>query len=130
MRTAGTPEHLTSNPCRDLTAQWQQHKVAAASAAALSRTFTTDKDNLRHVEQFKYLECIMSMDDNTVPAMRRNLKRAQKTWGSLSKVLKKEEVSPKVAGMFYQGAVASQLLYNSKTWMIPPPPSGLRALES
>ena len=31
------------------------------------------------VEQFKYLGHVMSMDENDVPAMRRNLKRAQKT---------------------------------------------------
>ena len=62
-----------------------------------------------------------------VPTMRRNLKWARKTWGRLRKVLKKEKISSKVAGMFYQGVVASELLYGSKTWVLPP--SGLRALE-
>ena len=33
--TAGTPEHLSGRTCREMTAQWQQHEVAAASAAAL-----------------------------------------------------------------------------------------------
>ena len=69
----------------------------------------------------------MSMDKHDVPAMRRNLKRARKTWCWLRKVLEKEEASPKVAGMFYQGVVASQLLYVSETWVLPP--SGLLALE-
>ena len=36
-----------------------------------------------NVEQFQYLDRIMSMDDNDVPAMRRNLKRAQKTMGGV-----------------------------------------------
>ena len=67
------------------------------------------------------------MGENDVPAMRRNLKKARKTWGRLRKVLEKEEVSSKVAGMFYQGVVASQLLYGSKTWVLPP--SEIRALE-
>ena len=69
----------------------------------------------------------MSVGDCDTPAMRRNLKRARKTWGRLRKVLEKEEVSPKVAGMFYQGVVAPQLLYGSEKWVLPP--SGLRALE-
>ena len=56
----------------------------------------------------------MSMDDNDVPAMRRNLKKARRTWGRLRKVLEKEEVVPKVAGMFYQAVVASVLLYGSE----------------
>ena len=55
------------------------------------------------------------------------LKKARRTWGRLRKVLEKEEVAPKVAGIFYQAVVASVLLYGSKTWVLPP--SGLRALE-
>ena len=38
-----------------------------------------------------------------------------------------EEISSKVAGMIYQGVVASQLLCERKTWVLPP--LGLRALE-
>ena len=127
MGTAGTPGHLASRTCRELTAQRRQHEVAAVSTAALQHTFTTYSDKLRRVEQFKYLGRVMSMDDNDVPAMRRNLKKARKTWGRLCKVLEKEEVSSKVAGMFYQGVVASQLLFGSETWVLTP--SRLRALE-
>ena len=79
------------------------------------------------MDQFKYLGNVISMDDNDVPAMPRNLKRPRKTWDRLSKVLEKEEISPKVAGMFYQAVVASQLLYGSKAWVLPP--LGLLALE-
>ena len=53
------------------------------------------------MEQFKYLGCVMSMDDNNVPAMQRNLKRAGKTRGRLRKILEKEEVSAKAEGIFY-----------------------------
>ena len=76
-------------------------------------SFTAYKDNFKCVEQFKYLGRIMSMDNNDVPAMCCNLKRVRKTWVRLSNVLEKEEVSSKVAGMCYQGAVVSQLLYGS-----------------
>ena len=59
--------------------------------------------------------------------MRRNLKKVQKTWGRLKKVLEKEDVSPKIVGMFYQDIVVSVLLYGSKTWVLSP--SGLIVLE-
>ena len=52
------------------------------------------------------------MGNNDISAMRRNLKRAKKTWGRLSKVLENEEVLPKVVGMFYQGILASVITYN------------------
>ena len=67
------------------------------------------------------------MDNTDIPAMRRNLKRARKTWGRLLKVLEKRGAAPKAAGMFYQGIVVSVLLYGSKTWFLPP--SGLKVLE-
>ena len=77
--TAGTPGHLASRTCRELTAQRRQHEVAAASAAALQHEFSAYNDKLRCVEQFKYLGRVLSMDDNDVPAMRRNLKKARRT---------------------------------------------------
>ena len=67
------------------------------------------------------------MDDNDLPAMRRNLKKARGTWYRLPHVLDKESVPGPVAGMFYQAVVASQLLYGSETWILPP--SGLKCLE-
>ena len=45
----------------------------------------------------------------------------------MSRVLDKESVPRPVAGMFYQAVVASQLLYGSETWVLPP--SGLKCLE-
>ena len=45
----------------------------------------------------------------------------------MSRVLDKELVPGPVAGMCYQAVVASQLLYGSETWVLPP--SGLKCLE-
>ena len=67
------------------------------------------------------------MGDNDLPAMRRNLKKARGTWYRLSRVLDKKAVPGLVAGMFYQAMVASQLLYGSETWVLPP--SGPKCLE-
>ena len=79
------------------------------------------------MEVFKYLGRIVSLVDNDVPAMRRNLKRARGIWRRLSKVLATEEVPAPVAGMFYQAVVAAMLLYGSKSWSLPP--RALKVLE-
>ena len=47
--TMGTPENLVSRTCQELTAQRQQHKVAAPSAAAPQHTFTAYDGELRSV---------------------------------------------------------------------------------
>ena len=83
---------------------------------AVERKFTAyQKDTLRSVDVFKYLGRNIARDDCDTPAIRRNLKRARQVWGRISKVIARKEVQPKVAGMFYQAAVADVLLYGSET---------------
>ena len=88
------------------------------ASAAVERKFTAyQKDTLRSVDLFKYLGRNIARDDCDTPAIRRNLKRARQVWGRISKVITKEEVQPRVAGMFYQAIVAAVLLYGSaSTW--------------
>ena len=127
VKTAGTPAHLASKLCKGLTERRQQHTVMAAGVQALGQTFTVYDAELRRVEQFKHLGRMLAMDDNNLPAMRRNLKKARGTWYKLSRVLDKESVPGPVAGMFYQAVVASQLLYGSGTWVLSL--LGLKCLE-
>ena len=56
--------------------------------------------------------------DCDTSAIRRNLKRARQVWGRISKVIAKDEVAPRVEGMFYQAVVAAVLLYGSETWCV------------
>jgi hypothetical protein len=124
----GTPAHEGSKTCRRMTAQRVQHRVAADGTRAAALRFTAyGTDELRNVERFKYLGRVLSHDDNDVPAMRRNLKRARGTWTRVAKVLTREEIPAPVAGMFYQAVVAAILLYGSESWVLPP--SGLKAIE-
>ena len=72
--------------------------------ATARRTFTAyKKDELRLVETFKYLGHIIARGDCDMPAIRHNLKRTRQVWGGISKVIDKEEVAPKLAGMCLPG---------------------------
>ena len=82
---------------------------------------------LKSVRQFKYLGRIVSYDENDTPAIRRNIKKARWQWGQFRKVLERDAVPPRVAGMYYQAVVASVLLYDSESWVMLP--STLRELE-
>ena len=53
--------------------------------------------------------------------------RARRQWGQFRKVLERESVPPRVAGMFCQAVVASVLLDGSKSWVVSP--SALWELE-
>ena len=123
----GTVKHEESKTCREMTARRRQHRVAAEGARAMQRTFTAYGEKLRRVDRFKYLGRMLSYDDSNTPAIHHNLKRARAAWGRLSAVIAKEEVSPPVAGMFYQAVVATVLLCGSESWVISA--FDLRALE-
>ncbi len=76
---------------------------------------------------FKYLGRLVSYNDNNSQAMRSNLKKACKSWAQVSRVLRTENASPKVCGVFYKTTVQAVLLFGSETWKLSP--SSLKSLE-
>ena len=52
--------------------------------------------------------------------MRGNLKKARRVWARISRVLRAENASPRVCGMFYKATVQSVLLFGSKIWCLAP----------
>ena len=77
-----TLAHKGSKTCRRMKVHWTQHAVSAASVQVMERRFTVyGADELRNVMRFKYLGRVLLHKNNTIPAMRRNLKRAQATLG-------------------------------------------------
>ncbi len=76
---------------------------------------------------FKYLGQLLAHDDNNSQAMRANLKKARKSWARVSSVLRAENASPKVCGVFYKAVVQAVLLFGSETWKLSP--ASLKSLE-
>jgi len=62
----------------------------------------------------------MAYDDNDAQAINSQLKKAQKSWTRISRVLRAENASPRVCGMFYKATVQAVLLFGSETWNITP----------
>ncbi len=58
------------------------------------------------------------MDDNDMPAVRANLKKARKCWRMFSRLLTGENMSPRVCGMFYRAVIQSVLLFGSESWVL------------
>ena len=76
---------------------------------------------------FKYLGRLLIYNDNDSPAMRSNLKKVRKSWTRVSCVLRAENASPKVSGVFYKATVQAVLLFGRETWKLSP--AGLNSLE-
>ena len=52
--------------------------------------------------------------------MRGNLTKACRVWARISRVLRAENASARVCGMFYKATVQSVLLFGSETWVLSP----------
>ena len=92
-----------------------EHEAAVEAARALEVRFTV------------YGGYLLAYDDNDAQAVQSNLRKARKCWSRISRVLRAENASPRVCGMFYKATVQAILLFGSETWNVSP--SMLRRLE-
>ena len=118
-RDAGTARHEATSSCCERADHRNRHAVASRCSAAAGHSFTAYGKPLVRADTFKYLGRILVYDDGDLPAARRQLKQARQVWGRLRNIITKENIPPRVAGMFYQAAVAAVLLYGRKSWMLP-----------
>ncbi len=82
---------------------------------------------MERVEVFKYLGWLLAYDNNNTHAIWANPAKARKTWAQVSQVLRAENASPKVCGVFYKATIQAVLLFGSETWNLAP--SGLKCFE-
>ncbi len=104
-----------------------QHEATETARVALAQLFTAYGDELERVEVFKYLGRLMAYDNNNTQAMQGNLKKARKSWGQVSCILRAENASSKVCGVFYKATVQAVLLFGSEMWKLSP--LSLKSLE-
>ncbi len=104
-----------------------QHEATETARVTLAQSFTAYVDELERVEVFKYLGRLLAYDNNDTQAMQGNLKKARKSWGQVSCILRAENASTKVYGVFYKATVQAVLLFENETWKLSP--SSLKSLE-
>ena len=61
-----------------------------------------------------------AFDGDDTQAVRGNLAKARPVWAQISRVLRAENASARVCGMFYKATVQSVLLFGSETWALSP----------
>ena len=49
-----------------------------------------------------------------------NLKKAQKSWGRLRRILGREGATARISGDFFEGVVQQVLLFGAETWIVTP----------
>ena len=102
------------------TARKKQWEAAVESVRALDVTFTAYWDDLEQVDVFKYLGCLMAMNDNAIQAVPSNLQKARKIRAHLSRLLCTDNATPRASGMFSKATIQAVLLFGSATWNLTP----------
>jgi len=110
--------HRNTADCRYGRDLWRQREAAEAARRAQGQTFTACDVQLETVTSFRYLGRIITSTDDDWPALYRNLTKARKRWGMVSRVLVRDGASPRAMAMFYKAVVQSVLLYGSETWVL------------
>ena len=112
--------HQATKSCKVMHAARLQRKVVSDSAVAMDVKFYAYGEELERVEVFKYLRRLIEFDDDDTHAVNGNLKKARHVLARISPVLRAENASARVCGMFYKATVQSVLLFGSETWVIAP----------
>lgn len=110
--------HQRTDICRRGAALKRQRHAREDSRLASEVVFTARGVPLETVQSFVYLGRPLSCFDEDGPAIYRNLQKARKRWGMVSRLLTREGASPRVSGLFYKAVVQTVLLYASETWNI------------
>ena len=121
------PRHQQTAFCKRGAERKAQYAAAVKNARALEVEFTAYGEPLEQVDVFKYLGRLLAMDDNDMQAVRHNLRKARGVWKRFSVLLRRENLPPRVCGMFYKAVVQSVLLYGSETWTLSA--SSMKCLE-
>jgi RNA polymerase-binding transcription factor DksA len=113
----GRTHHLSAG-CIDGKIRKDRRDMKRVQRQAQKVRFTIGDEEIETVHHFKYLGRITSDDDDDLPAVRDNLKKARMRWARVSKILKREGATAKSMGKFYLAVVQSVLLYGSETWVL------------
>ena len=72
------------------------------------------------ITSFKYLRWVLTSADDEWPDVVGNLKKAQKSWVLMARILGREDAISQVSGMFFKAMVQDFLLFGSETWLMTP----------
>ena len=112
--------HLQSAVCQQGRKRWEALFAEEELSEQLSNlpTFYVEGREVEWVDSFTYLGCQLSSGVNDFQACLRNLSKAKKKWGALSRMLKWEGALKAYKSRMYLIVVSMVLLYGAETWVI------------
>jgi hypothetical protein len=110
--------HYNSTVCKQGAARAQQRQAELKALEADTTTFSINNTPIEKVRTFLYLGRIIAYNNSDWATLYCNLKKAQKRWAMVVRILDKEGASPRAKGFFYKTIVQAVLLYSCETWTL------------
>ena len=86
--------------CRSGKEKKRQRLAEIETRESTEMVFEVYRKQLKTVPSFKYLGRIPTAGDNDWPAVAGNLRKVQKSWGRLNRILSREGADKRVSGNF------------------------------
>ena len=118
-KNVNSSQHLNSEECKKYAAIKRNTYLDKCNANAENVCFNINGEEIKKVNQFKYLGRILSNKDDDMIAIEKQLMKAKMTWGRIGKIIKRRTNSnPKIMSIFYKVIIQSVLLYGSESWVL------------
>ena len=88
------PRHRGMLLCKKAAEQAQKRAQVEANKQAVKVVFKIGDKPIENVSSFKYLGRILAANDDDLPDMVSNVRRARQRWGQISRLLMRDSASP------------------------------------
>ena len=111
--------HLESQECKKYAQIRSNRRFDLCQEAAKNVKFCVSGEEIKMVQEFKYLGRILSNNDNDLKAVESQLVKARRVWGRIGNIVKKKSgCNPRIMSIFYKVIVQTVLLYGSESWVL------------
>ena len=87
---------------------------------SMEMAFEVYGHQIHSVPRFTYLGRVMTAGDDDWPEVAGNLAKAQKSWGRMQGILRREGAMPRISGNFFKAVVQQVLLFGAEMWVVTP----------
>ena len=101
--------------CRSGAEQKRRRLAEADIRESTEMAFEAYREQLESFPRFTYLGRVMTAGDDNWPAVAGNLQKAQRSWGRLQRILRREGATPRISGYFFKAVVQQVLLFGAET---------------
>ena len=118
LKVPSLDKHIGTKACKKAATRASKRHQVKANWEADQVIFHIGDPPIQKVSSFKYMDRILSANNDDLPAVAANVRCACQHWGQVAQLLIREGASSSTMSYFYKVVVQAVLLYGSATWVL------------